>query len=90
MKEIRERCAPDVCLMPVTTFRIPMTMGNHSAVEATRTLGGRVVIPIHLGIQPRSPLLRRRESVESFSQALRDAHIDVRVRLLGPGDSYEW
>ena len=90
MNEIRERCHPDVCLMPVTTFRIPMTMGNRSACEATRTLGARVVIPIHLGIRPRSPLLRRSESVESFRQTLQDAQVDARVMALGPGESYAW
>ena len=90
MKEIRERCHPDVCLMPVTTFRIPMTMGNQSACEATRTLGARVVIPIHLGIRPRSPLLRRTESVETFRAVLRDARVDACVASLAPGESYEW
>jgi L-ascorbate metabolism protein UlaG (beta-lactamase superfamily) len=90
MKEIRERCRPDVCLMPVTTFRIPMTMGNRSACEATKMLGARVVIPIHLGIQPRSPLLRRTESVESFRNALGTAGVEASVVSLAPGDFYEW
>ena len=90
MKEIRERCRPDVCLMPVTTFRIPMTMGNESACEAARVLGARVIIPIHLGIQPRSPLLRRRETVDSFRAELRRRNVDACVVSLAPGESYEW
>ena len=71
MSEIGRRYRPDVCLMPVTTFRIPMTMGNRGAVRAAQDLRARVVIPIHLDIQPRSPLLRRSESVASFSRAYR-------------------
>jgi L-ascorbate metabolism protein UlaG (beta-lactamase superfamily) len=90
MKEIRERCHPEVCLMPVTTFRIPMTMGNRSACDATRTLGAQVVIPIHLDIQPRSPIMRRRESVDSFRRTLREANIGACVVSLAPGESYEW
>lgn len=90
MADIGERFHPDVCLMPVTTFRIPMTMGNRSACEAARALRTRVVIPIHLGIRPRAPLLRRRETVESFRTALRVAGIDARVVSLEPGESFEW
>ena len=88
MRAIAARLHPAVCLMPVTTFRTPMTMGNRGACEAM--LGARVIIPIHLGIEPRAPLLRRGETVESFRVALRDARSDTRVVSLEPGESFEW
>ena len=52
MKEIAARFRLDLALMPVTTFRIPMTMGEKGAARAVEVLGPRTVIPIHLGIQP--------------------------------------
>jgi L-ascorbate metabolism protein UlaG (beta-lactamase superfamily) len=72
MKQIGARFAIDVALMPVTTFRIPMTMGEAGAVKAVQALQPKTVIPIHLGITPRSPLLRnntlRRASSAGFAQ----------------------
>jgi L-ascorbate metabolism protein UlaG (beta-lactamase superfamily) len=51
-------------LLPVTTFRIPMTMRPSGALRVVRALRPDVVIPIHLGIQPRSPLLRTSKGQE--------------------------
>ena len=56
MKNIGQRFQLDLALMPVTTFRVPMTMGEKSAVHAVRDLKPAIVIPIHLGIRPRSEL----------------------------------
>ena len=40
MAEIGLRFQPDVALLPVTTFRIPMTMGEESAVRAVLHYSG--------------------------------------------------
>jgi L-ascorbate metabolism protein UlaG (beta-lactamase superfamily) len=90
MREIARRYRPDVCLMPVTTFRIPMTMGNRGALRAAHDLRPRVIIPIHLDIQPRSPLLRRQESVSSFRALTVRAGLDVNVVMLAPGEQFAW
>lgn len=88
MKRIGERFQLDVALMPVTTYRIPMTMGEKGAVKAVRDLGVPVVIPIHLAIVPRSPLMRTRHSTDGFIQRLGEARLDTEVVLLAPGERW--
>lgn len=88
MAEIGKRFQLDLALMPVTTFRIPMTMGEKGAVRATRDLGASTIIPIHLGLQPRSPLMRTRHSPEGFRRRLREAGIDANVVILREGEQW--
>ena len=90
MKEIGDRFQPDVCLMPVATFRIPMTMGNRGAVQAAQMLRPRTIIPIHLGIEPRVPLLRRDEDAASFQRLAREERVPASIVPLAPGESYSW
>lgn len=88
MRDIGTRFRLDVVLLPVTTYRIPMTMGERGAVKAVRALRVPIVIPIHLGLQPRSPILRTRQSVEGFTRRIEDAGLDARVVVLEPGDTW--
>jgi len=88
MNDVGRRFRLDVALMPVTTYRIPMTMGEKGAVKAARALGASTVIPIHLGLQPRSPLLRTRQSPAGFARRLSEAALPTRVVTLEPGDSW--
>jgi L-ascorbate metabolism protein UlaG (beta-lactamase superfamily) len=89
MAEIGRRFEIDVAMMPVTTFLIPLTMGERGAVEAVRDLRPAVVIPIHGGIRPRSPLLRGRQSVEGFCRRLRAASLETEVAHLREGEHWE-
>jgi L-ascorbate metabolism protein UlaG (beta-lactamase superfamily) len=88
MKDIGGKFQIDVALMPVTTYRIPMTMGEKGAVCAVQDLSPKVVIPIHLGVQPRSPLLRTNHTPEGFESRLRDAGLTAKVVVLGEGDKW--
>ena len=88
MKEIGAKFNLELALMPVTTFRIPMTMGEKSAVRAVEALRPRTVIPIHLGILPRSPLLRTGDSPEGFRKRVRDAGLKTEVVILREGESW--
>lgn len=78
----------DVALMPVTTFRIPMTMGEKSAVRAAQILAPKTIIPIHLGIRPRSPLLRTSQTAEGFQERARQGGIATNVVILREGESW--
>jgi len=78
----------DVALMPVTTYRIPMTMGERQAVRAVGDLRPATVIPIHLGVQPRSPLLRTRQTAEGFARRLASVHPETKVVMLREGDQW--
>jgi L-ascorbate metabolism protein UlaG (beta-lactamase superfamily) len=89
MAEIGRRFPIDAALLPVTTYRVPMTMGEKGAVLAVRDLGCGVVIPIHLDVQPRSALLRTRHTPEGFEWRLRAAGLATEVVKLAPGDSWE-
>jgi len=89
MKKIGERFRIDVALMPVTTYRIPMTMSDKGAVKAVQMIKPGVVIPIHLGIIPRSPILRTSQTPEQFTQRLKDSGATAKVVLLREGESYE-
>lgn len=86
--EIAQRFSIDIAMMPVSSFRIPPTMGERGAVNAVRDLAPAGVIPIHLGVQPRSPLLRTRQSALGFERRLRDAGLTTRVLHLGEGESW--
>ena len=88
MERIARDARPNVALIPVTTFRIPMTMGETQAVDAVRILQPEVVIPIHLGIVPRSPLLRTGDSPEGFRERARHAGLSVEVVILREGESW--
>lgn len=88
MKEISKKFPLVLALMPVTTFRIPMTMGEKSAVHAVEALRPRTVIPIHLGILPRSPLLRTGQTPEGFSRRVREAGLKTEVVILREGESW--
>jgi L-ascorbate metabolism protein UlaG (beta-lactamase superfamily) len=89
MKQIGQRFRLDAALMPVTTYRIPMTMGEKDAVRAVRDLRPSVVIPIHEGLRPRSPLMRTDQTPQAFAQRLREAGLESRVVILKEGDELE-
>lgn len=89
MKEIGTRFRLDLALLPVTTFRIPLTMGEKSALRAVEALSPKTVIPIHLGIIPRSPLLRTKESPEGFRERVAAAGLKTEVRVLREGEGWE-
>lgn len=88
MERIGRELRPDVALVPVTTFRIPMTMGETQAVEGARWLTPEVVIPIHLGIAPRFPLLRTHETPENFRELAAKAGLIVNVVILNESESW--
>lgn len=89
MKEIGAKFQLDVALLPVTTFRIPMTMGEQSAARAVADLHPRLVIPIHLALRPRSPLLRTRQTPEGFQKRVAEAGLKTEIRNLREGESWE-
>jgi L-ascorbate metabolism protein UlaG (beta-lactamase superfamily) len=88
MHDIGRRFQLDAALMPVTTFRIPMTVGERSAVRAVQALQPAAVIPIHLGLQPRSPLMRSTQTAEGFVRRLREAGLQTEVAVLPKGETW--
>lgn len=88
MAEIGRRFPLDVALMPVTTYRLPMTMGEVGAVDAVRDLRPAAVVPIHLGITPRLPLLRGSQSPARFADRLGRAGLAAKVVVLDAGESW--
>jgi L-ascorbate metabolism protein UlaG (beta-lactamase superfamily) len=88
MKKLGKCYQLDVALIPVTTFRIPPTMGEKSAVWAIRDLSPKVIIPIHCGITPRSPFLRNKQTPEGFEKRLRIAGLPNRVVILKEGEMW--
>jgi L-ascorbate metabolism protein UlaG (beta-lactamase superfamily) len=87
-KEIGRRFQLSAALIPVTTYRVPMTMGEQGAVKAVRDLNPAVVIPIHLGIRPRSPLMRTNHSPQGFARRLKDAGVSAQVVVLQEGQCW--
>ena len=88
MEEIGQWFQLDAALIPVTTFRIPMTMGEKRAVRAVRDLAPAVVIPIHLGVRPRSPLLRTSHTPEGFQRRVEKTGLDAQAIILREGESW--
>lgn len=88
MVEIGRKFQIDIALMPVTTYRLPMAMGERHAVQAAHALSPAVIIPIHLGITPRSPLLRTNQTAEGFRQRLATSGSEANVVILREGESW--
>lgn len=88
MKVLAQKYSIDIALIPVTTFRVPMTMGEGSAAKAAKALKPKTIIPIHLGIEPRLPLMRTKDSVEGFTSRLRSTGINSEVVPLLEGDEF--
>jgi L-ascorbate metabolism protein UlaG (beta-lactamase superfamily) len=88
MKGLSEKYTIDIALIPVTTYRIPMTMSERSAIKAVKALNPKTIIPIHLGIEPRLPLMKTKDSVEEFTVRLRSAGITSEVIALLEGDEF--
>lgn len=89
MNELGRNFQIDVALLPVTTYRIPMTMGEKSAVMAVQAICPGVVIPIHLGIQPRTPLMRTGDTPEGFKRRVKASGLKSEVVILQPGQCWE-
>ncbi len=89
MSELGRKFQIDVALLPVTTYRIPMTMGEKSAVLAVQSICPGVVIPIHLGIQPRIPLMRTNDTPEGFKSRVKASGLKSEVVILQPGQCWE-
>lgn len=88
MERIAREFKPQIVLMPVATFRIPLTMGEKGALKTARTLSPQVIIPIHLGIKPRSPFLRTSQSVPRFIEKLHKEGDPAIVAYLQEGESW--
>ncbi|MBN1888737.1 MAG: MBL fold metallo-hydrolase [Thermoflexales bacterium] len=88
MRDIGNKFQLDVALMPVTTYRLPMTMGEEQAVRAAQDLKAAVVIPIHLGLRPRSPLLRTDQTPEHFAKRMGEQGVKCQVVILAEGESW--
>ncbi len=89
MEKIAREFTIDVALLPVSTYRIPMTMSENGALKAVKTLKPKVVIPIHLGLEPRLSVMRTQQTAEGFSKKVLQAGLETRVVMLGtsgPGD----
>ena len=85
-KEIGKRFRLDVALIPVSTYRIPMTMGERGALKAVKDLSPKIVIPIHLGIRPILPVMRTKESPERFRQSVKISGLETEVVILREGE----
>lgn len=87
MYDLGRRFSLDAALLPVATPRLPMTMGENSAVKAVAALNTKVVIPIHLGLIPRPPLLQTGESPEGFRQRQSASGSVAKVVILPDGEA---
>lgn len=89
MKEIGNTYQLDAALLPVTTYRISMTMGERGSVRAVQDLKPKLVIPVHLGILPRSAFWRTKQSPDGFRERLRKTGSTVAVKLLQEGEAVD-
>jgi L-ascorbate metabolism protein UlaG (beta-lactamase superfamily) len=88
MEDIGRKYKLDIALMPVTTYRIPMTMNGKQAVKATKALKPVIVVPIHLGITPRSPILKTKQTPGQYEELLNESGVASKMILLHDGESY--
>jgi L-ascorbate metabolism protein UlaG (beta-lactamase superfamily) len=89
MERIGQQFRLDAALIPVMTYLVPMAIDSKSAVRAVRALRPAAVIPIHLGIRPRSPLIRTNQTLESFVLRLREAKLSAKIIPLQENQGWE-
>jgi L-ascorbate metabolism protein UlaG (beta-lactamase superfamily) len=65
-----------------------MTMGEKGAEGAVQALKPAAVLPIHLAVTPRSPLLRSGDTPQGFARRLRQAGLETDVVVLRAGESW--
>jgi L-ascorbate metabolism protein UlaG (beta-lactamase superfamily) len=64
-------------------------MGEKGAVRAASSLAPKVIIPMHLGLKPRSPFLRTSQTAETFRKRAREAGLKSEVKVLREGESWD-
>lgn len=89
MERIGKEYRPNVALMPVASFRLPPTMGTKGALAAAKSLSPEVIVPIHLGITPRNPLLRGSQTPQMFEEELNTAGLPSKLVVLKEGESWQ-
>ena len=90
MKEIGRRFQIDIALLPVSSDRIRLTMHEETALRAVKALSPRLVIPIHLGVALRLPILRLNHTAERFRLRVQKAGLECSVVILQEGQSREF
>jgi L-ascorbate metabolism protein UlaG (beta-lactamase superfamily) len=90
MKEIGRRFQIDVALLPVSSDRFPLTMNAKDALRAVKALSPRVVVPIHLGVAMRLPILRTDHTTERFQLQVQEAELECNIVILQEGQSREF
>jgi L-ascorbate metabolism protein UlaG (beta-lactamase superfamily) len=88
MEKIGQQFQLVAALIPVTTFRVPMTMGEKGAVRAVQALKPSAILPIHLGVRARQPLFRTDPTPEGFIKRLRETGLTTPVVILREGESW--
>lgn len=87
LQQIGQRFQLNAALIPVTTFRLPMTMNNQGALKAARDLHPEVVIPIHQSLRQGSSVPA--ETPETYQAAVEKAGISTKVVLLPEGGCFK-
>lgn len=87
LEDIGARFNITAALIPVTTYRIPMTINMDGALKATQAIHPEIVFPVHLGITPRLPAMRTRDNVEGYCQKIINAGLNTKVIMLHEGES---
>ena len=89
LAEIGQRFHPQAALLPVTTYRIAMTLGEKQTVQAALDLQVEALIPIHQAMGPRSGPLRTQATPESLRQRLQESGCQAQVVILKEGETWE-
>jgi L-ascorbate metabolism protein UlaG (beta-lactamase superfamily) len=90
------RSPVDVALLPVNGLRPvlgpPLVMGPRQAVAGARTLGARVLVPVHdaHADDPLSLVFRRHGSAEEARNLAATASTGLDVICLRPGERWEY
>ena len=88
MAEIGRRFHPHIALLPLSTYRIPMTMGVKDAARAARDLQVAWVIPIHQGMGPRWRPLLTRHSFDDLQPQMQALGSRASVANLRAGETW--
>jgi L-ascorbate metabolism protein UlaG (beta-lactamase superfamily) len=90
MEKVGQRFQLDIALLPMTGYRIPMTMGEKGAVRAVEVLSPKAVIPIHQAIIPRLALMRTDHTPEGFQRRVQKAGLECSTIVLQEEQSWEF
>jgi L-ascorbate metabolism protein UlaG (beta-lactamase superfamily) len=88
MKEISEKYAVDVAMLPVTNYFPPMTMGEAGVLQCLKVIEPRYFIPMHQDLVQRFQLARPADAINNLRKEISTERLSTNLIYLNNGEIF--